>query len=176
MAFPRRRVKRPKPIRPEQTAIFLHVEKPAFPGFPKSAAAIDTKTSKSQLTAGVAAFTRLLVAQMAELVDAQVSGTCAARRGGSSPLLGTSFMFRIVPENPKTPRKRGFLLPFCGFSSLRVQERPVASKQIDGIFDGILLGCHQLANRMQNYAFKRRTHSSVETIDQAHQARGLPAA
>jgi len=45
-------------------------------------------------------------------------------------------MFRIVPENPKTPRKRGFLLPFCGFSSLRVQERPVASKQIDGIFDG----------------------------------------
>ncbi len=26
---------------------------------------------------------------MAELVDAQVSGTCAARRGGSSPLPGT---------------------------------------------------------------------------------------
>ena len=30
-------------------------------------------------------------AQMAELVDALVSGTSAARRGGSSPLLGTSF-------------------------------------------------------------------------------------
>ncbi len=29
------------------------------------------------------------IAQMAELVDAQVSGTCAARRGGSNPLLGT---------------------------------------------------------------------------------------
>src|ERR1700761_5635217 len=28
-------------------------------------------------------------AQMAELVDALVSGTSAARRGGSSPLLGT---------------------------------------------------------------------------------------
>jgi hypothetical protein len=28
-------------------------------------------------------------AQMAELVDAQVSGTCTARCGGSSPLLGT---------------------------------------------------------------------------------------
>ena len=28
---------------------------------------------------------------MAELVDALVSGTSAARRGGSSPLLGTSF-------------------------------------------------------------------------------------
>ena len=29
------------------------------------------------------------IAQMAELVDALVSGTSAARRGGSSPLLGT---------------------------------------------------------------------------------------
>lgn len=32
-------------------------------------------------------------AQMAELVDAQVSGICAARRGGSSPLLGTILVF-----------------------------------------------------------------------------------
>src|ERR1044071_7601280 len=32
-------------------------------------------------------------AQMAELVDALVSGTSAARRGGSSPLLGTIFSF-----------------------------------------------------------------------------------
>jgi hypothetical protein len=29
------------------------------------------------------------MAQVAELVDALVSGTSAARRGGSSPLLGT---------------------------------------------------------------------------------------
>jgi hypothetical protein len=29
------------------------------------------------------------LAQVAELVDAQVSGTCGATRGGSSPLLGT---------------------------------------------------------------------------------------
>jgi hypothetical protein len=29
-------------------------------------------------------------AQVAELVDALVSGTSAARRGGSSPLLGTN--------------------------------------------------------------------------------------
>ena len=34
-------------------------------------------------------------AQMAELVDAQVSGICAARRGGSSPLLGT----KNIPKN-----------------------------------------------------------------------------
>ena len=31
-------------------------------------------------------------AQMAELVDALVSGTSAARRGGSSPLLGTKHL------------------------------------------------------------------------------------
>ena len=30
------------------------------------------------------------IAQVAELVDALVSGTSAARRGGSSPLLGTT--------------------------------------------------------------------------------------
>ena len=34
-------------------------------------------------------------AQMAELVDAQVSGICAARRGGSSPLLGTNLFLKI---------------------------------------------------------------------------------
>lgn len=34
-------------------------------------------------------------AQMAELVDAQVSGICAARRGGSSPLLGTKIFLKI---------------------------------------------------------------------------------
>ena len=34
-------------------------------------------------------------AQMAELVDAQVSGICAARRGGSSPLLGTNVYFYL---------------------------------------------------------------------------------
>ena len=39
----------------------------------------------------------LLSAQMAELVDALVSGTSAARRGGSSPLLGTSlFLFSFL--------------------------------------------------------------------------------
>ena len=30
-------------------------------------------------------------AQVAELVDAHVSGACAARRAGSSPVLGTKF-------------------------------------------------------------------------------------
>ncbi len=34
------------------------------------------------------------MAQVAELVDAQVSGTCAERCGGSSPLLGT------IPNDP----------------------------------------------------------------------------
>ena len=34
---------------------------------------------------------RALGAQVAELVDAHVSGACAARRAGSSPVLGTLF-------------------------------------------------------------------------------------
>ena len=38
-------------------------------------------------------------AQMAELVDAQVSGICAARRGGSSPLLGTIPIFKSPPPH-----------------------------------------------------------------------------
>ena len=33
----------------------------------------------------------LINAQVAELVDAHVSGACAARRAGSSPVLGTLF-------------------------------------------------------------------------------------
>ena len=37
-------------------------------------------------------------AQVAELVDALVSGTSAARRGGSSPLLGTRFAASPVRE------------------------------------------------------------------------------
>ena len=32
-------------------------------------------------------------AQVAELVDAHVSGACAARRAGSSPVLGTLFYY-----------------------------------------------------------------------------------
>ena len=47
-------------------------------------------------------------AQMAELVDALVSGTSAARRGGSSPLLGTICSFghvRRMPVDPKKPVK-----------------------------------------------------------------------
>ena len=37
-------------------------------------------------------------AQVAELVDAHVSGACAARRAGSSPVLGTLFIQRFVGE------------------------------------------------------------------------------
>ena len=33
----------------------------------------------------------IIIAQVAELVDAHVSGACAARRAGSSPVLGTLF-------------------------------------------------------------------------------------
>ena len=35
-------------------------------------------------------------AQVAELVDAHVSGACAARRAGSSPVLGTLFSSLVM--------------------------------------------------------------------------------
>jgi hypothetical protein len=38
-------------------------------------------------------------AQVAELVDALVSGTSGASRGGSSPLLGTKSQFANVPSH-----------------------------------------------------------------------------
>src|SRR5688572_25724979 len=44
-------------------------------------------------------------AQMAELVDALLSGSSAARRGGSSPLLGTRYLFEVVREQLKNPQK-----------------------------------------------------------------------
>ena len=37
----------------------------------------------------------ILNAQVAELVDAHVSGACAARRAGSSPVLGTLFFHDV---------------------------------------------------------------------------------
>ena len=37
-------------------------------------------------------------AQVAELVDAHVSGACAARRAGSSPVLGTLLLVGEVAE------------------------------------------------------------------------------
>lgn len=50
-------------------------------------------------------------AQMAELVDAHGSGPCAARRGGSSPLLGTNSRYPDVDdvvESQKNPLRRVF--------------------------------------------------------------------
>ena len=38
------------------------------------------------------------IAQVAELVDAHVSGACAARRAGSSPVLGTIYPEYFVGE------------------------------------------------------------------------------
>ena len=35
---------------------------------------------------------------MAELVDAHVSGACAARRAGSSPVLGTLFSSHVIHD------------------------------------------------------------------------------
>src|SRR5471032_2767587 len=61
----------------------------------------------------IAFFAANAPAQVAELVDAHGSGPCAARRGGSSPLLGTKIQVRSNPKKTGKPRKsmrlRGFL-------------------------------------------------------------------
>ena len=45
----------------------------------------------------IAFFAAYAPAQVAELVDAHGSGPCAARRGGSSPLLGTKIEVQKTP-------------------------------------------------------------------------------
>src|SRR5438045_3709595 len=50
-------------------------------------------------------------AQVAELVDALVSGTSGASRGGSSPLLGTKLDVRLIPK-------------FVSGAAARTYERP----------------------------------------------------
>ena len=49
-----------------------------------------SKTS-SRLSKHRVSFPARRIAQVAELVDAHVSGACAARRAGSSPVLGTTY-------------------------------------------------------------------------------------
>ena len=48
--------------------------------------------SRLPLTFWIKPIENFLNAQVAELVDAHVSGACAARRAGSSPVLGTVFI------------------------------------------------------------------------------------
>src|SRR5690606_14991369 len=62
----------------------------------------------------------LCSAQVAELVDAHGSGPCAARCGGSSPLLGTTSLDREVQFSTmssgikkRNPRRRSVLRVFC---------------------------------------------------------------
>ena len=50
------------------------------------------------LTFWIKPIENFLNAQVAELVDAHVSGACAARRAGSSPVLGTIYPEYFVGE------------------------------------------------------------------------------
>ena len=47
----------------------------------------------SRVRVSFSAHVRKINAQVAELVDAHVSGACAERRAGSSPVLGTIFFY-----------------------------------------------------------------------------------
>ena len=62
-----------------------------------------SKTS-SRLSKHRVSFSALFYAQVAELVDAHVSGACAARRAGSSPVLGTTY-FDILLERWRNGRR-----------------------------------------------------------------------
>src|SRR5712691_5754787 len=58
------------------------------------------------------------LAQMAELVDALVSGTSGESRGGSSPLLGTKAQFAAVRRRPRLNE----LARMMGLSPSRLQK------------------------------------------------------
>ena len=61
-----------------------------------------SKSRLRPLTGALAPRKRTAVAQVAELVDALVSGTSGESRGGSSPLLGTIFSFSGKRCTPTT--------------------------------------------------------------------------
>ena len=71
---------------------------------------------------------------MAELVDALVSGTSAARRGGSSPLLGTKASSSDVRDSPVADELSSKIL--CKRTSV-VQRCRLASDDFDGTSGGI---------------------------------------
>ena len=74
---------------------------------------------------------------MAELVDALVSGTSGATRGGSSPLLGTKQTFKIalnkdLPVKSTNPHNSGFfygcnLVDVDGLAQLTQMQRAHAT-------------------------------------------------
>ena len=83
----------------------------------------------------IALFAANAPAQVAELVDAHGSGPCAARRGGSSPLLGTKIQVRSNPKksgNPVNPCDYG---GFCFGRSHLVQSQ-------SGVFMNTGFGCN----------------------------------
>ncbi len=74
---------------------------------------------------------------MAELVDAHGSGPCAARRGGSSPLLGTKIMFVVVQNRSKRPVFCCFKPYFVYFAFVTVRTTPLAAAHFVGLFVGL---------------------------------------
>jgi hypothetical protein len=74
-------------------------------------------------------------AQVAELVDALVSGTSGASRGGSSPLLGTKSQFAIGPSRSLAielckaiPRENAEI---CSWTVAKMRVQPVNNAGIN---------------------------------------------
>ena len=107
--------KRPKSLPVPKKALPLHPQSREMPPFGVRNAEIAQLVEHNLAKVGVAGpspvFRSLVeqkrdirewpscnTAQVAELVDAHVSGACAARRAGSSPVLGTLFYSAFVGE------------------------------------------------------------------------------
>ena len=64
-------------------------------------------------------------AQVAELVDAHVSGACAARREGSSPFLGTA---RVANELTNSLLAIYFFFQFHSFTPQKTKEQEIVMR------------------------------------------------
>ena len=71
------------------------------------------------------------------MVDALVSGTSAARRGGSSPLLGTTTAFTLIRHHSRKLKKAS---SYRTFSNAAVRAHPLPFERFVGIGVGILRG------------------------------------
>src|SRR5690606_6989342 len=95
-------------------------------------------------------------AQVAELVDAHGSGPCAARRGGSSPLLGTILRGFDVHRRLEKSRKSK---EFQKITSGGVFWCLLASRKLVGVFVGIKITVpntdrHMAADKFSDVALR----------------------
>jgi hypothetical protein len=101
-------------------------------------------------------------AQVAELVDALVSGTSGASRGGSSPLLGTKSQFATVPSRSLATKlskaSREKMPKICSWTVAKIRVQPVKNA---GINEGHWGGYQHFGYQRDRHA-DQHSHSSGE--------------